>query len=187
MELLVAEKADVGSILDLHFRYHVDSIRENEKKDGFVTTPFTDDLLVELIEQENGAFIAKERDQVIAYIMAARWEYWSKWPLFQYMIEHLGTLSFRGETLSTENSYQYGPVCIDGAFRGSGLLEELFEFARIEMEKSFRFLVTFINKINVRSTNAHIRKLHMELIGTFTFNDNDYLELAYDAKVPLRS
>ena len=45
------------------------------------------------------------------------------------MIDKLGDYEFAGQTLTTENSYQYGPVCIDASLRGQGVLEGLFAFA----------------------------------------------------------
>lgn len=54
--------------------------------------------------------------------MAASWEFWSKWPLFQFMIDDLPNTTYRGRALSTENSYQYGPICIDREYRGTEVL-----------------------------------------------------------------
>ena len=86
---------------------------------------------------------------------------------------------------ATENSYQYGPVCIDKSVRGSGVLEALFDFAREKMSKRYPILVTFINKINQRSFNAHSR-LGLEVITEFSFNNNTYYELVYDTSKKLR-
>ena len=44
------------------------------------------------------------------------------------MIEHLESLQYQDIPLHVNNSYQYGPVCIDTSMRGSGLLEKIFEF-----------------------------------------------------------
>jgi hypothetical protein len=92
----------------------------------------------------------------------------------------LGDLEYLGQRLSVENSYQYGPVCIDKSVRGSGLLEEIFDFSREHMAKRFPILVTFINKINPRSYAAHTRKLGLEVIQEFEYNSNRYYELVYD-------
>jgi len=71
----------------------------------------------------------------------------------------LPNLEYLGQKLSIDNSYQYGSVCIDKSVRGSGVLEEIFDFAREGMSKKYPILVTFINKINPRSYEAHTRKL----------------------------
>lgn len=100
------------------------------------------------------------------------------------MIETLHTLTYHGQTLGVTNSYQYGPVCIASEVRGSGLLEQLFEFARGQMAPRYPILVTFINKINPRSFAAHTRKLGLEVIDEFEFNNNQYYELVYDTARP---
>ncbi len=172
--------ADIPQIEELQKRYHVSSISEDEKKNGFVTTLFTAGQLRELIESEDGISLACEGDVIAAYAMAGSWQFWSKWPLFQHMIADLPNTEYLGKTLSTENSYQYGPVCIDMAYRGKGVLEDLFAYSARQMNRRYRLLITFINHINTRSFAAHTRKIGMEVIKNFVFNGNNYYELGYD-------
>lgn len=181
-----ASAEEIDRVLALHYRYQVDSIAEEEKKDGFVTTPFTAEQLRLLIEQEQGLFIAQEGSEVVAYAMVASWRFWSAWPMFASMIRGLGELSFRGEKLSVSNSCQYGPVCIDKRYRGSGVLEGIFEFARAQTAPRYPVFVTFINKINPRSFAAHTKKLGLEVITEFEYNDNHYHELVYDTAQALK-
>ena len=178
MQLEIAEQSDIDDVLDLHYRYQVDSIDEKDKADGFVTTPFTREELTDLINMEHGLFIARKESVVVAYVMAASWDFWSAWPMYTFMIKDLPNLKYHGQTLSIENSYQYGPVCIDRSARGSGLLEEIFNFAIQEMAKSYPILVTFVNKNNPRSYEAHTRKLGLDVIQEFEFNNNHYYEMA---------
>ena len=133
-----------------------------------------------MIQKENGLAIACDGDKIVAYAMAASWEYWSEWPLFQYMINDLPNVNYLGQVLSTKNSYQYGPICIDRDYRGTEVLLNLFEFSRIQMNKRYPILITFVNQINPRSYYAHTKKLGLEVIKTFEFNNNQYYELGYD-------
>ena len=185
MQYRVAKVGDIESVLKLHSKYQVDTIKEEDKKDGFVTTAFTAEQLTELIEQESGLFIAVEGDNVLAYVMAASWQFWSRWPMFAHMIKDLSNLTYLGQTLSVENSYQYGPICIDKSVRGSSVLKEIFDFSREEMSKRYPILVTFVNKINPRSYQAHKRKLGLEVIQEFEYNNNHYYEMVYDTSKPL--
>ncbi len=180
MTFKIAELKDIDKVLELHYRYQVDSILEEDKKDGFVTTAFTKEQLSDLINKEQGLFIAKKDDQVVAYVMAASWQFWSIWPMFRFMVKDLKNLNYLGQELSVDNSYQYGPVCIDKSVRGSGVLEGIFDFSREHMSKRFPILVTFVNKINPRSYAAHTKKLGLTVIQEFEFNDNHYYELVYD-------
>ncbi|MFT7053033.1 MAG: hypothetical protein ACJAU1_000584 [Psychromonas sp.] len=67
------------------------------------------------------------------------------------------------------------------------MLEEIFDFSRIEMAKRYPILVTFINKINQRSFAAHTKKLQRSVIQDFEFNHNHYYELVYDTAKPVKA
>jgi len=156
-----------------------------DKPSGFVTTEFTKEQLTRLIEDEAGLFAVRIEGVLVAYAMAASWSYWSKWPMFKHMISGLHELVFIDQQLNTENSYQYGPVCIDKSVRGTGVVEAIFDFARAEMAKRYPILVTFINKINTRSFVVHTKKIPLQVIQEFEFNNNQYYTLAYDVSKPL--
>ncbi|MEN1761107.1 GNAT family acetyltransferase [Anoxynatronum sibiricum] len=171
---------DIPGISALQQLYHVSTISDADKPDGFVTTLFTEEQFRGLIETENGLAIACDGDQVVGYAMAASWDYWSAWPLFQHMIQDLPETEYMGRILSVENSYQYGPICIHKDYRGTEVLPNLYEFSRTQMHKRFPILITFISQTNARSLKAHTEKLGLEIIKTFTFNQNQYYELGYN-------
>jgi len=185
MELKIAEQSDIDATLRLHKKYQIDTIAEEDKKDGFVTTAFTHENLSELIRREQGLFLVKEQEVVLAYVMAGSWHYWSKWAMFEHMIADLENLEYLGQTLTRRNSYQYGPICIDKSIRGSGVLEKIFNFAREVMSQKYPILVTFVNKQNPRSFAAHKRKLGLEVIQEFSYNGNEYYEMVYDTSKAL--
>ena len=58
-------------------KHHISTISEEEKADRFVTTLFSDEQFKEIIEKENGISIACDGDKIVAYAMAASWEYWA--------------------------------------------------------------------------------------------------------------
>lgn len=178
MEYKIATKDHINGVLELHSKYHIQSISEKDKKSGFVTTQLNTELLEELIEKENGLFVAMNKGTIVAYVMAASWDYCSKWPLFQFMINKLNEYEYAGLQLSKDNSYQYGPICIDADYRGQGILEQIFELAKKEMSKKYPILITFVNKNNPRSMNAHINKIGLDLVSEFEFNNNSYVQLA---------
>ena len=185
MELKIAEISDIEATLKLHAKYQIDCIAEEDKKDGFVTTAFTHGELDELITREKGLFLVKEGEEVLAYVMAASWHFWSKWVMFEHMIKDLKNLEYLGQKLTVQNSYQYGPICIDKSLRGSGVLEKIFNFSREIMSDKYPILVTFVNKNNPRSFAAHHRKLGLEVIQEFSYNGNEYYELVYDTSKAL--
>ena len=180
IELRRGRLLDIPEVLELHFKYQIDSIKEEDKKDGFVTTAFTKEELTSLIEEENGLFLCFVNEKLVAYVMSASWSFWSVWRMLKYMLGNLSSLSLKGVGLSEFNSYQYGPICIDKSQRGTDVLPLPFEFAREEMNSKYPILVTFINKVNQRSYEAHVRKLGLEVITEFEFNNNNFYELVYD-------
>lgn len=179
-----ATKENIPSILELQAQNLVTNLKDDEKDDGFVTTPFTIEQLEKLIELD-GVIIALKGEKVVSYVMCASWHYWVAWPMFEYMASFLETLKYKNQKLTMDNSYQYGPICVSKECRGSGIFENIFEFARKEMNKKYPFLVTFINKINRRSYEAHVRKLGLEIITEFEFNNNNFYELVYDTSKQL--
>jgi len=178
---------DIPAISELQKKYHIATISEEDKPDGFVTTLFTEEQFKELIEKEDGIAIACDGDKIAAYAMAASWEYWSKWPIFQYMIEDLQNIEYMGQILSVKNSYQYGPICIDKDYRGTEVLPMIFDFSRMQMKNKYPILITFINHINSRSYSAHTKKLGLDVIKSFVFNNNNYYELGYDTSKKVRT
>lgn len=174
MVIKQADMKDFEGIVALHKGYHTDFIADEDRQDGFVTTNFTPEQLQDLIVKENGVIVAKEENgRIVAYAIAASWEFWAQWPLFTYMIERLPEYSLNGQELSTENSYQYGPVCVEKSLRGTGVFEQVFYASLASMREQYSYMATFINQINPRSFAAHTNKVHMTKAGTFQFNNNN--------------
>lgn len=182
MEIRRATMDDLDGVLALHKKYHIDSISAEDKPSGFVTTNFTPQQLENLVQKEKGITIAIQDGLVLSYAMAASWQFWSEWPFFANMIELLPENSFGGNPLSTENSYQYGPICVDTSVRGTGVFERVFRASLASMADRYPTMVTFINQINPRSYAAHTLKVAMTTVGTFDYNNNHYYMLACPTK-----
>jgi hypothetical protein len=183
-KLQVAKLEDIQGVLALQELYLVSNLTEEEKKSGFVTTPFSAEQLTYVINNE-GLFIAKDNQKIIAYIFAESWDFFQQYPIFDYMISLFPKLSFLDFEINSITSFQYGPICIDKKYRGKGLIKSLFEFMRIHIVKKYPLSLTFINKINIPSLKAHIEKLKWTIISDFKFNNNEYYILAYDMNMPV--
>lgn len=179
MNIRLATLNDLPKILALQEKYHVDNLSEAEKLEkGFVTTRFTTEQLTALIHQ-NGAFVAfTEGSQLAAYALSGTWEFFSQWAIFPLMLSRLPDIRYKNEEITDQNSCQYGPVCIDEAFRGKDVLKQLFDAVLAHYRPQFPFISTFINQKNERSVKAHTTKLPLEIIDTFNFNNNTYYTLA---------
>ena len=173
-----AIESDFQSILDLQARNLYANLAVAELPGGFVTTPFSSDLLRLLLVQ-NGVFIAENQGQLVGYLLAGDWDFFAQWAIFKVMIDRLPLLSFQQQEITVKNSFQYGPVCLDRSSRGSQVLPQLFELMRSNFAPKFPIGVTFINKINQRSFAAHTRKLNLDIIDEFEFNGNSFYTLAF--------
>jgi hypothetical protein len=174
----IATITDIESFLILQEKYLVVNLSEEEKKEGFVTTPFTVEQLTEIIGKA-GLFLAKQGNRVVGYAFAGTWEYFSQWAIVRQMAEML-PLEYGKHQITAENSFQYGPICIDMEFRGTGLIQQLFDFMRSKMADKFPVSVTFINKINERSRKAHVDKLGWKIVADFQYNSNNYYFLGFE-------
>lgn len=177
MDCRLANLNDIDELLKLQKKFHVDTISPEDKPDGFVTTKLTNEQWESLIVDEKGVSVLTDDDKIVGYALAASWDYWKPWPLFAYMIERLHHDNYKGDVMTVENSYQYGPICILKEYRNSGAFEKLFFFSLKTMEPRFKYMLTFVNQINPRSYNAHTRKVGLDVIKEFEFNNNKYWEL----------
>jgi hypothetical protein len=174
----IATESDIDGILNLQSQNLYTNLSGDELADGFVTTPFTPELIRSLLAQ-NGVFIAEIEGKIVGYVLAGGWEFYSQWEIFRLMISRLPELSFQGEKIAVDYSFQYGPVCIDRALRGSGILSQFFELIQTSFVDRLPIGVTFINQLNQRSLAAHNRKLGFEIIDEFEFNNGKFYTLAF--------
>ncbi len=174
-----ATAQDLAGILQLQSLYLLANLPPEARDNGFVTTPFTEPQILEALAL-NGVFVAEAQGEIIAYAYAAPWSYWKQWPMFEYMVDILPEASFLDAELSEDNCFQYGPVCVHENWRNTGVFQHLFECLRLAWAPKFRISITFINMHNPRSLAAHTRKLHWEVLGHFSYNDNRYYLLACD-------
>ncbi len=181
-----AVESDISGILKLQSLNLYTNLSEAEKATGFVTTPFQIEQIEALIAQA-GAFVVEREDIVAGYALAGSWDFFSQWPIFPYMVSRFPQLEFQGRKITVENSFQYGPVCIDRTWRGSNALPLLFETMKSSFREAaltscdscYQMGVTFINKKNPRSLAAHTRKLQLEVIDEFEFNGSSFHGLAF--------
>ncbi len=181
MQSRLATTHDIHNVLALQKQNLFANLTEIEREDGFVTTPFTYAQVREIIALK-GLFVTEIDGEIIAYAFAGSWKYFSQWKMFKVMIASFPKLIFDGKRINTQNTFQYGPICIHKNHRGNGVLQSLFEKMRLDMLKKYPISITFINKENKRSLFAHTQKLYWEVIDEFQFNNKTYLTLGFDMR-----
>jgi hypothetical protein len=177
----IAIESDIDAVLKLQSQNLYTNLSAAERAEGFVTTPFTVEQIKALLTQP-GVFVAEKQGKVVGYAFAGKWDFFSQWAIFPYMISRLSQLKFQGTQITASNTFQYGPVCIDRTLRGSRVFPQLFETMRSSFSDRFPIGLTFINKANPRSLAAHTRKLNLEIIDEFEFNGNFYYGLGFWTK-----
>ncbi|MGB4439238.1 MAG: hypothetical protein WBJ13_08465 [Sedimentibacter sp.] len=105
------ELKDIPGIILLEKKYHQDSISEEDKPGGFITTFFSENKLKRLIEEEKGLAVACDEDRVVGYAGAVSWQFLRTWSVFHPMINDLPNIKYKDTVLSGDNSYQHGPAC----------------------------------------------------------------------------
>ena len=80
MNTRIAGLDDIEGIKALLRKYHRDTISDEDRPDGFVTTAITDDQLTELIGKERGVTVIAEpvdgeNDRILGFCFAAPWEF----------------------------------------------------------------------------------------------------------------
>jgi hypothetical protein len=178
MKYLIANESHISGVISLQEKNLVTNLTEEQKVNGFVTTPFSKNQLVDLIQQK-GLFVVQDGNDISGYAAAAGWSYFEGRPMFDYMIRLFQELNNSKYIITKENSFQYGPVCIDINRRGTDTFQQLFSFMKNEMGIKYEIGTTFINKVNQRSYRAHTEKAELEVINEFSFNGNNYYGLAF--------
>lgn len=166
---------DVTAIVQLE-RAHVDDELSGSDNQLHAHS-FTKSEVGQLINQ-HWFMVAEEQGQIIGYVMAARWSFFSAQPLYRHIIQKIKFAELAGQALSTTNSCQYGPVWIQESKRGQGVFAALVSELKKQLNTSFPFMVTYVAADNARSLAAHQQKAAMTQIDQFRFEQRDYCLLA---------
>jgi hypothetical protein len=177
----LATPTDFGDIFTLQSKYHVSQMQDEDKQNGFVTTLLNEQQLTDLVAL-SGLFVACTDEKVIGYALAFSWKFGQQWAIFEHMVTTFPSLRFEEYPITVDNSFQYGPVCIDMDYRGGTVLQGLFQVICAHFTTQYAIGATFINQINLRSVKAHTQKLPMKIIAEFEFNQNKYYTLGFYTK-----
>ena len=184
MLVQLAQPADFADVLALQARYHVSSAAPQTMAQGFVTTTLQTETL-ERMHDARALWIARDDNgQLAAYACAVEWEFYAGSGFVERVFSHL-PLPFGGadaRLVSADNSFLYGPTCIDTAFRGRGLLPAIVEAIGARYAPTREFGVCFIDVRNERSLAAHERKLGFTRIGELPFADVIYNMLGFSTR-----
>jgi len=179
-----ARPPDYPAILRLQSENFIANLSEEERTEGFLSAEFSREQVAKLAE-DLGMSIATIDAEVVAFLCAFRSEFDHGSPVIAKMLDTYPLVRFDGKPLSSYNSYIYGPVCIDRAYRRQGALRELYEAQKQDLAGQFDVGVAFVARSNPHSLNAHIAGLGMTEVGDFELKGNVYVILVF--RLPSRS
>ena len=95
------------------------------------------------------------------------------------MASRFPDMALPGRALIEQRFLIYGPVCIDRAARGGGLLNGLLRVMSAALSAHFDMGIAFIAQSNVHSYHTHIRKNNMSVIDEFEFDGRRFWTVAF--------
>ncbi len=169
---------DYPAILQLNSANFIANLAEEHRKDGFLSAVFTPEQTAAMAE-DLGTTVAIVDGVLAGFLCAFRNDFDHGSPVVAKMIESYDRMRFEGKLLSNYNTYAYGPVCIDRAYRRQGLLRGLFEAQKKELASKFEVGVALIARDNPHSMQAHVAGLGMTEVGQFEVNGNVFATVAF--------
>ncbi|MBW4609814.1 MAG: hypothetical protein KME22_22050 [Hassallia sp. WJT32-NPBG1] len=170
---------DYPEIIALHRKNLFSNLSELERQNGFLTVDFNDDSQLAAINEDVTVIVAVQENTVVGYVCATSQEYSQQIPLLKYMMSLYPETMFQGQPLSNYRFFWYGPVCVATAYRGTGVLQGLFQALLAQVATRYNAGVSFVAKDNPRSLRAHTQKLGMEMLRDFKFNGKSYFILGF--------
>ena len=158
-EIALATRPDVAGILELQER----NMRDNG---GALSVRFSRDWFETAIG-DMPVLVARDREQVIGYVVSTTLMAQAHDPLIQAMLR-----AYPG----APGAYNYGPICVAESHRGRGVAMALFEALRTRLQGREGF--TFIRADNAASRKVHA-KMGMRDVAEFRHGDAAYVVVAY--------
>jgi len=130
--------------------------RQEAIEQGFVTVEHSFELLKQLCDAEPAA-VAKEGKKVVGYALVMTKTFADKIPVLFSMFELFKTIPYQNKNLADHNYFVMGQVCIDRAYRGMGLFDQLYAKLKTTLAPRYDLMITEVAERNVRSIKAHER------------------------------
>lgn len=173
-----ATVADFAQILTLqakNLRWNLDELQQQQ---GFLSVEYGADEL-SAINNGLGIYVAIEGNQLRAYAMAETNAFAAAVPIIAQMASRFPGARFHDQSLTDLRYFIYGPVCIDRATRGRGLLNGLLKAMSAALSADFDLGIAFIAQSNIHSYQAHIRKNNMSVVDEFEFDGRRFWTVAF--------
>lgn len=138
---------------------------------GFVTVSHSYDDLYKMNEIE-AHVIAKDNDQVVAYILAMTARSRNDIPVLLPMFELFEQIEYKHKKIADYRYMVVGQVCVAAGYRGKGVFDGCYAAYRDHFKNKYDFAITEIAIRNQRSINAH-KRIGFETIYEYVAPDGE--------------
>lgn len=166
-EIVFATDDDTESIFELQQKNLKQHVPETDRAiKGFTTLDLPKETITD-IAREGSILIAKEGQKTIGYLITMTKERAGQTEFFTPLLEKIDTLNFEGQLLKERNFCILAQICVDSNFRGTGVLERIYQDAQQTLKDKFELGIGEIDETNQRSLHAHINKIGMKDVGQY--------------------
>ena len=162
--LRVAQPSDAPALAELANQYTYQQLAETERQGGFLTGSFSAPALRAMLASVPGQ-VAYHGPELAGFVVNSKLAPSQYGPLVQEIMRQLPTLVYQQRALATYRWFFYGPVLVRKAYRGQGLLRQLFEASRRTLAGHFDLGIAFIATENEVSLRVHTQALGLAVVG----------------------
>lgn len=163
--LLVTHEEELRQIEELSKANAVNELSKDVKeKEGFVTWPYTFDVLLKL-HKISPSVIVKHKNQVVGYALMLPKEASRVYQPLEKLLAGLEAITYKNKPLNSFHFYIMGQICVHPNFRGKGVFQKLYQEHQHLFSQKYDFVFTEISVSNQRSLRAH-EKMGFQTIHT---------------------
>ena len=159
---------ELYQILKLQKQNLPDSLSLSEReREGFLTVDHT----FEILSKMNDCcphIIAKHDGKVVGYALCMHPKFANEIEVLKPMFKELNKI-----TSGHSNYMIMGQICIDKAYRGTGIFRGLYDFMKKELQNDLPTIITEVDAKNIRSLNAHLA-VGFEITKTYNANNHKW-------------
>ncbi len=175
-------QADLSGILKLQKANLANALTAEEiQSQGFVTVSHQLKDLENLNSIEKHV-IAKDDDEVIAYLLAMTPASKFDLPILIPMFEVFGKIRWMTELVSDFNYLVVGQVCVSKNYRGQSILDQCYAKYKECYRDKYEFAITEIDAKNLRSLKAHERIGFKDIHRYKAENGTEWIIVLWDWK-----
>ncbi|MDE2341995.1 MAG: hypothetical protein KGL63_01155 [Betaproteobacteria bacterium] len=175
-----AGPSDYAAIERLAAKYYRGNLSPEEQKEGFLSAQLSLGQIAAMGD-DLGIVVAMDQEKAVAFACASRSDFQDQPPIVRHMLGELARFQFMAQPMVIKDVFVYGPVCIDAAYRGLGLLRKMYEQMK-EQVSIYPLGIAFVADDNPASMGAHIHGLGMQAVGRFDYLGKDFQALAFGTR-----